>query len=52
MADVVKSHLDSGVNCSRQLPLRCPMCVNPTCGLAKEFFLNSALWDDQNRAKQ
>lgn len=43
MADVVKSHLDSGVNCSRQLPLRCPMCVNPTCGLAKEFFLNSAL---------
>ncbi|XP_066020168.1 ferrochelatase, mitochondrial-like isoform X2 [Pocillopora verrucosa] len=43
MADVVKAHLDSGVNCSRQLPLRCPMCVNPTCGLAKEFFLNRTL---------
>lgn len=43
MADVVKAHLDSGINCSRQLPLRCPMCVNPTCGLAKEFFLNHTL---------
>ncbi|KAJ7393853.1 hypothetical protein OS493_003520 [Desmophyllum pertusum] len=43
MADVVKAHLDSGTSCSRQLPLRCPMCVNPTCGLAKEFFLNHTL---------
>jgi len=43
MADVVKTHLESGTNCSRQLPLRCPMCVNPTCGHAKEFFLNQTI---------
>ncbi|XP_068711456.1 ferrochelatase, mitochondrial-like isoform X1 [Montipora capricornis] len=43
MADVVKSHMESGVNCSRQLPLRCPLCVNPTCGPAKEFFLNETI---------
>ncbi|XP_070178647.1 ferrochelatase, mitochondrial-like isoform X2 [Littorina saxatilis] len=38
MADIVKTHLHSGDVCSRQLSLRCPMCVNPTCGMAKEFF--------------
>ena len=43
MADVVKAHLESGISCSRQLPLRCPMCVNPTCGLAKDFFLNQTI---------
>lgn len=43
MADVVKNHLESGVNCSRQLPLRCPLCVNPTCGPAKDFFLNEKM---------
>ncbi|GFR94006.1 ferrochelatase [Elysia marginata] len=40
MADIVKTHIDSGVSCPPQLSLRCPMCVNQTCGLAKDFFLN------------
>lgn len=38
MADIVKSHLDSESNCSHQLSLRCPMCVNDTCGPMKYFF--------------
>lgn len=38
MADIVKKHLHSGEVCSPQLGLRCPMCVNATCGMAKEFF--------------
>lgn len=38
LADLVKSHLDSDMNCSKQLHLRCPLCVNPVCGKAKEFF--------------
>ncbi|XP_067941338.1 ferrochelatase, mitochondrial-like [Watersipora subatra] len=40
LADVVKSHLDSGLTGSRQLSLRCPLCVNATCGKAKEFIMN------------
>ncbi|CAM9415749.1 unnamed protein product [Lampetra planeri] len=43
MADLVKVHLESGSTCSRQLGLRCPLCVNPTCGKAKEFFANQKL---------
>ncbi|EDO40867.1 predicted protein [Nematostella vectensis] len=43
MADIVHKHLQSGETCSRQLPLRCPMCVNATCGPAKEFFANQTL---------
>ncbi|XP_056003010.1 ferrochelatase, mitochondrial-like isoform X2 [Ostrea edulis] len=37
-ADLVKSHLESNKACSKQLLLRCPMCVNNTCGQAKQFF--------------
>ena len=37
LADVVKSHLDSGLTGSTQLSLRCPLCVNATCGQAKQF---------------
>lgn len=37
-ADLVKSHLLSNRACSKQLLLRCPMCVNNTCGQAKQFF--------------
>lgn len=40
LADVVKQHIDSRVACPPQLALRCPMCVNITCGQAKDFFLN------------
>ncbi|KAJ8313417.1 hypothetical protein KUTeg_009045 [Tegillarca granosa] len=38
LADVVKNHLDSNLACSKQMILRCPLCTNPTCGKAKEFF--------------
>lgn len=40
LADIVKQHIDSHTACSPQLSLRCPMCVNMTCGQAKEFFHN------------
>ncbi|ROL46799.1 Ferrochelatase, mitochondrial [Anabarilius grahami] len=38
LADLVQSHLKSNEPCSRQLTLRCPLCVNPTCGQTKAFF--------------
>jgi len=38
LANLVADHLKSGAVCSRQLPLRCPLCVNERCGPAKEFF--------------
>lgn len=38
IADVVKEHLDSNIACSKQLLLRCPMCVNKKCGKTKDFF--------------
>lgn len=38
LATLVKDHLESNVACSQQMALRCPMCVNPTCGRTKEFF--------------
>ncbi|KAH9489696.1 hypothetical protein Btru_037457 [Bulinus truncatus] len=40
LADIVKQHISTGVACSPQLALRCPSCVNLTCGPAKEFFQN------------
>ncbi|XP_031569990.1 ferrochelatase, mitochondrial-like [Actinia tenebrosa] len=40
MADIVLDHLHSNQPCSRQMTLRCPMCVNAVCGPAKEFFAN------------
>ncbi|KAK7475732.1 hypothetical protein BaRGS_00033004 [Batillaria attramentaria] len=54
LADIVKAHLQSGRVCSKQLGLRCPMCVNKTCGEAKEFFSSQqALLQDQlERANQ
>lgn len=38
LADIVKTHLDNKENCSHQLSLRCPMCINETCGPMKYFF--------------
>jgi len=38
LADIVKDHIDSRIACSPQLSLRCPICVNETCGEAKAFF--------------
>ena len=43
LGDVVKSHLQSGKPCSKQMSLRCPMCVNATCGLTKQFFASQQL---------
>jgi ferrochelatase len=39
LADIVMNHLERGVVSSRQLGLRCPMCVNATCGKMREFFI-------------
>jgi len=41
MADVVKSHLDANLACSRRLLHRCPMCHNPMCTNMKQFFARS-----------
>lgn len=38
LADIVKSHLNQNELCSKQLPLRCPKCINETCGPMKQFF--------------
>ena len=40
IADIVRAHIVSGDTCTKQLPLRCPQCVNATCGKAKEFFVS------------
>jgi len=47
MADVVKSHLDGNVACSRRLLNRCPMCRNPTCTDMRQFFAKSQKIIDQ-----
>ena len=31
LADIAKKHLESGDLCSRQMSLRCPMCVSARC---------------------
>ena len=38
LANIVKEHLDSNKAHTKQLPLRCPMCTNPTCGETKAWF--------------
>jgi len=43
IADIVKSHLESDKSCSNQLGLRCPQCINETCGPMKEFFKTNQL---------
>ena len=41
LAEIVKDHLESNDACTKQFHLRCPMCVNKTCGKTKEFFMRS-----------
>ena len=41
LADIAKTHLESGENCSKQMPLRCPMCVSKRCEEQKKFFAGS-----------
>ena len=38
LADIAKTHLHSGVACSRQMTLRCPGCVSERCLAQKQFF--------------
>jgi ferrochelatase len=38
IADIVKSHLEANVACSRRLRQHCPMCHNATCSEVKQFF--------------
>ena len=39
LADLAKSHIESGHACSKQLGLRCPGCVNEKCLGQKKFFV-------------
>ncbi|KAF2729950.1 ferrochelatase-domain-containing protein [Polyplosphaeria fusca] len=38
LADIAKTHLESGQACSRQMTLRCPGCVSERCLEQKKFF--------------
>ncbi|KAK4155814.1 hypothetical protein C8A00DRAFT_13215 [Chaetomidium leptoderma] len=38
LADLAKSHLDSGIACSTQMGLRCPGCKSDRCTESKKFF--------------
>lgn len=38
LADIAKSHLDSGKATSQQMQLRCPKCTSERCQASKEFF--------------
>ena len=52
LADIVKDHISSERACSKQLTLRCPMCVNTTCGMAKEFYASQQEFlDELNQAQ-
>lgn len=39
LADLAKSHLDSGEICSKQMGLRCPGCKSERCEQQKRFFM-------------
>ncbi|OAF60468.1 ferrochelatase hem15 [Pseudogymnoascus destructans] len=41
LADIAKAHLESGVQCSKQMALRCPGCTNAKCEASKDFFAGS-----------
>jgi len=43
LADIAKSHLDSGIACSKQMGLRCPGCTNAKCAESKKFFAGQEL---------
>ena len=38
LAEIVKNHLVSGEVMSKQLKMRCPKCINPSCGIMRDFF--------------
>lgn len=39
LADVAKTHLDSGIICSKQMGLRCQGCTSERCLASKQFFM-------------
>lgn len=43
LADLVNTHLKSAETSSKQLGLRCPLCVNPVCQETKAFFAKQKL---------
>jgi ferrochelatase len=43
LADIAKTHLDSGIICSKQMGLRCPGCTNERCAASKKFFAGQGL---------
>jgi len=38
LADLAKTHLESGIACSLQMGLRCPGCKSERCTESKKFF--------------
>lgn len=38
LADIAKTHLESGESCSKQMVLRCPGCKSERCTESKKFF--------------
>jgi ferrochelatase len=43
MADLVKTHLDSGKSTSRLLELQCPLCTKEVCVKSKKHFADQAM---------
>ncbi|KAF2676664.1 ferrochelatase mitochondrial precursor [Lentithecium fluviatile CBS 122367] len=43
LADLAKTHLSSGIACSKQMTLRCPGCTSERCLASKEFFAGQSL---------
>jgi len=41
LADIVKDHVDNEYCHSKQLTVRCPNCVNPTCAAMRKFFVHN-----------
>lgn len=42
LADIAKTHLDSGESCSRQMGLRCQGCTSERCLEQKKFFVGQS----------
>ncbi|KAK0743718.1 hypothetical protein B0T18DRAFT_327535 [Schizothecium vesticola] len=43
LADLAKTHLQSGIACSTQMGLRCPGCKSERCAESKKFFAGQQL---------
>ena len=41
LAEIVKDHVDNGFKHSKQLTVRCPNCINPTCAAMRKFFVRN-----------